>query len=108
MSKADEDGETQGDNSELGSDALKNVGMLEQEGDLSWCISQCCCSNKQPQIFHGYDRKDVFLATLLGPLLWHRSAHLLIPGYRLKQQLLLSLKAEEESRKEGSCFCSAS
>lgn len=29
VSKADEDGETQGDNSELGSDALKNVGMLE-------------------------------------------------------------------------------
>lgn len=105
MSKADEDGETQGDNSELGSEALKNVGMLEQEGDLSWCIGQCCCSNKQPQIFRSYDRKDVFLTTLLGPLLWPCSAHLLIPGYRLKQQLLLPLKAEEE--REGSCFYSA-
>ena len=108
MSKADEDGETQGDNSELGSDALKNVGMLEQEGDLSWCIGQCCCSDKQPQIFHSCDRKDVFLTILLSPLLWPCSAHLLISRYRLKQKLLLSLKAEEESRREGSCFYSAS
>ena len=108
MSKADKDGETQGDNSELGSDALKNVGMLEQEGDLSWCIGQCCCSDKQPQIFHSYDRKDVFLTILLSPLLWPCSAHLLISRYRLKQKLLLSLKAEEESRREGSCFYSAS